>query len=188
MGKLVLHTGSKGSYYFFKDKILEDLATNNEPFFLYLLPVNRAVRYLKKQLVTGLEHKAILDPPVFTFRSFIKNLYDHFPEKKKIISPQMRLLLLQHILNTHDKHLDYFPDQGIIGNGLVLKAERMVEEFFQFGFRPEDFEKPPSTADKKFSDFSFLINEIFNLYQDKLTDESSLMAEVLKIIDSAMLL
>ena len=111
MGKLTLHTGSTGSYYYFRDKILKDLATNNEPFFLYILPVNRAVRYLKKQLVTGIESKALLDPPVFTFRSFIRDLYDHFPEKKKIISPSMRLLLLQHILRTGDNQLDYFPDQ-----------------------------------------------------------------------------
>ena len=113
MGKLTLHTGATGSYYYFRDKIFEDLATNTEPFFLYLLPVNRAVRYLKKQLVTGVQNKAILDPPVFTFRSFIRDLYDQFPEKKKIISPSMRLLLLQHILSTRDKQLEYFPDQGI---------------------------------------------------------------------------
>jgi len=183
MGKLTLHTGATGSYYYFRDKIFEDLATNTEPFFLYLLPVNRAVRYLKKQLVTGVQNKAILDPPVFTFRSFIRDLYDQFPEKKKIISPSMRLLLLQHILSTRDKQLEYFPDQGTIGNGLVLKAERMVEEFFQFGFRPGDLREPPPTAEKKFSDFNFLINEIFDLYQDKLTDESSLLGEVLTIVE-----
>ena len=187
MGKLTLHIGPRGSYYYFKDKVKEDLALNDQNSFLYLLPVNRAVRYLKKQLVSEIEKKAILDPPVFTFRSFLLDLYNHFQEKRKIISPGMRLLILQHILNKNDTPLNYFPGHGTTGNGLVLKAERMVEEFFQFGFGPDDFKEPPPSAEKKFSDFAFLINEIFNLYQDKLTDDSSLIGEVLTLTDGKII-
>jgi len=182
MGKLTLHIGSGGSYYHFKDKVKENLSTNKQDSFLYLLPVNRAVRYLKKQLVSEIGQMAVLDPLVFTFRSFIRNLYDHFPEKKKVISPSMRLLLLQHILNTSEDRLNYFPSQETLGNGLILRADRMVEEFFQFGFRPEKFKKLPLAAEKKFSDFGYLINNIFNLYQDILTDESCLVNEVISLV------
>ncbi len=183
MGKLTLYIGSRGSYYYFKDKVLEDLSANDQDSFLYLLPVNRAVRYLKKQLVTEAGQKAVLDPPIFTFRTFIRDLYNHFPEKKKVISPSMRLLLLQHILNTNESPLNYFQSQGTFGNGLILKAERMVEEFFQFGFKPEDFKEPPPTAEKKFSDFSYLINTIINMYHDRLTDESYLIGDVISMLE-----
>jgi ATP-dependent helicase/nuclease subunit B len=187
MGKLTLHTGSTGSYYYFKDDVIKNLSINVEASFLYLLPVNRAVRYLKKQLATEIEKKALLDPPVFTFRSFIRDLYDHFPEKKKVISPSMRLLLLQHILKSNDDRFNYFPSEVNFGNGLIIKAERMVEEFFQFGFRPEDFEDPPLSAENKFSDFGYLINRIFNLYQDRLIDESSLTGEVSSLLNENIL-
>jgi len=187
LGKLTLYTGSRGSYYYFKDKILDHLSVNDFDSFLYLLPVNRSVRYLKKKLVAETAHKSLLEPNVFSFRSFIRDLYNHFPEKKKIISPSMRLLLLQHILNKREHDLNYFQSPGHFGNGLVLKADKMVEEFFQFGFRPNDLSNPPSTAVAKFSDFSFLIKTLFDIYQNNIADESSLLGEAITILNKNVL-
>jgi ATP-dependent helicase/DNAse subunit B len=182
MGKLTLYTGSLGSYYYFKDKALEHLSGSDPDSFLYLLPVNRSVRYLKKKLVAETGPKSLLEPLIFSFRSFIRDLYNHYPEKKKVISPSMRLLLLQHILNKEEHDLSYFQKSDIFGNGLVLKADQMLDEFFQFGFRPGDFTKPPSTAEKKFSDFSYLITTLFDVYQNKLIDESSLLGETFSFL------
>ena len=47
----------------------------------------------------------------------------------------------------------------------------------------KDFKEPPPSAERNFSDFNFLITEIFDLYQDKITDESSLLGEVLTIAE-----
>jgi ATP-dependent helicase/DNAse subunit B len=177
MGKLTLYTSPSGSYYYFKDKALEHISNNEPDSFLYLLPVNRSVRYLKKKLVTQTEPKSLLDPLIFTFRSFIRDLYNHYPEKKKVITPSMRLLLIHHILNIQEHDLNYFQKSGSFGRGLVLKSDQMLDEFLQFGFRPGDFDQPPSTAENKFSDFSYLTTTLFEIYQNKLIDESSLMGE-----------
>ena len=182
MGKLTLHTSSHSAYYYFKDKIIEYLSADTQGSFIYLLPVNRAVRYLKKKLVAEFRYKSVLEPPLFSFRSLFKYLYNYAPVKKKIISPAMRLLILEHILNNNENRLNYFPHHMTFGNGLIIKAESMIEEFFQFGFRPEDFKNPPPFAEKKFADFGYLISGISNSYQDRLIDESSLISEVIHLL------
>ena len=182
MGKLTLHISSHGSYYYFKDKIIKYLSADTQARFIYILPVNRAVRYLKKKLAAEFRDKSVLEPPLFTFRSLFKYLYNYSPAKKKIISPAMRLLILEHILNQNKNCLNYFPHHMTFGNGLIIKAESMIEEFFQFGFRPEDFNNPPPSAEKKFADFGYLIRGISNNYQDRLIDESSLISETIHLL------
>ena len=183
MGSLTLYTSSLGSYYYFKENVLEYLAENDPQSFLYLLPVNRSVRYLKKQLVIEAGQKSILDPHIYTFRSFIRELYNRFPEKKKIISPSMRLLLIQHILNNEKHELEYFQKSGAFGNGIILKTDQMLDEFFQFGFRPGDFDEPPPTAETKYSDFNYLVSSLFEIYRNDLIDESSLMGETFAFLE-----
>jgi ATP-dependent helicase/DNAse subunit B len=63
----------------------------------------------------------------------------------------------------------------------------MLEEFFQFGFRPGDFNDPPLTAENKFNDFNFLINSLFNIYSNNIIDESSLINEALSFINKEIL-
>ena len=124
MGKLTLYIGSRGSYYYFKDKVLAHLSGNESESFLYILPVNRSVRYLKKNLIAQNDRHCLVDPNIFSFRSFIYDLYNKFSDKKKIISPSIRLLLLQHILNKTDLDLNYFQRTGNFGNGLVQKTNQ----------------------------------------------------------------
>ena len=187
MGSLQLHTGPRGSYYYFKNDILDLLSTGQKESFLAILPVNRAVRYLKKELVSIIKNQALLDPPIYTFGSLTQRLYQLFPQRKKIISKPMRLLLVNHLLRSAQPGLNYFQSQWNLGNGLVQKVEGMVEEFYQFGFRPEDFSEPPPTAEIKYQDFGYLITELFQIYADRLIDEAALLPEVVNRIDARIL-
>jgi ATP-dependent helicase/DNAse subunit B len=187
MGKLTLHTGSRGSYYYFKEKVLNHLSGTDPESFLYLLPVNRSVRYFKKKLVAETGQKSLIDPNIYSFRSFIHSLYNQFPEKKKILSPSIRLLLVQHILNNKEQDLNYFQSSGNFSNGLILKTNQMVEEFFQFGYRPNDLSAAPSSAVNKYSDFGYIIDALFEIYQNKLTDESCLLGETITVLDTNIL-
>ncbi|MCK5342516.1 MAG: hypothetical protein KAR20_03880, partial [Candidatus Heimdallarchaeota archaeon] len=187
MGILRLHIGPRGSYYYFKDKIIGHLSSGKKETFLYFLPVNRALRYFKKDLVLTTDCKAVIDPPVYTFRSFFQHLYKYFPQKKRIISQPMRLLLIDHILRENQAQLRYFNAQQMLGNGLVMKADQMVEEFCQFGYRTDDFIEPPPAAESKFTDFGFLITELYRIYGDQLIDESSLIGELTHELDADLL-
>jgi ATP-dependent helicase/DNAse subunit B len=187
MGTLKLYIGSRGSYYHFKDKALEHLSGDDAESFLYILPVNRSVRYLKKKLTAEANRRSIVNPQVHTFRTFVRDIYRHFPDQKKIIPPSIRLLFLQYILNIQEPQLQYFQSQGSFGNSLILKSDQMLEEFFQFGFGPGELKEPPLTAENKFNDFSLLINSLFDIYQSNLIDESSLINEALVLINDVIL-
>ena len=179
MGRLCLHTGPQGSYYFFRDEVLEHLRSGEEKSFLYLLPVNRAVRYFKKQLVLEAQNKALQDPNIFTFRSFFQFFYQNLPDRKKMISQPMRLVLLNQVLKEQRDRLSYFQPEWNFGRGLLVKTDLMLDEFFQFGFQADDFSTPPPSAEKKYKDFGFLIHAVTERYGGKLTDESSLISVVL---------
>ena len=98
MGKLILHTGPSDRYYFFKDKILTHIKSDQPDSFLYLLPVNRAVRNFKKQVTYNSPTGILIDPNVYTYSSMMSYIYSNLPSQRKIISNTMRLVLLNQIL------------------------------------------------------------------------------------------
>ncbi len=187
MGNLCLHTGPQGSYYFFRNQIFNHLSSGDEESFLYLLPMNRAVRYFKKEMVEFSPKHAILDLNIFTFRSFLQKIYSNLHQNNKIITPEMRLILLREILKNNHDQMEYFQSQWAIGRGMVIKADQMVDEFFQFGYRPADFNLPPKSAEIKYKDFGHLITLLFDHYSDKLIDDSSLINAVITQLDTQVI-
>jgi len=187
MGRLCLHTGPQGSYYFFRDHILDHLRRDEEKSFLCILPVNRAVRYFKKQLVLDSQNKALQDPPIFTFRSLFQFIYQNLPDRKKIISQPMRLILLNQVLKEQRDQLFYFRPEWNFGRGLLLKTDLMLNEFFQFGFQAGDFSTPPLSAEKKYKDFGFLVQAVTKRYKSALIDESSLISVVVSQLTGKIL-
>ena len=95
----------------------------------------------------------------------------------------MRTILLRHILNEHREQLHYFQPRWTFGQGFLTKIDQMLEEFFQFGFRPQDFSSPPLTAEKKYIDFGMIISALLEKYGETLTDEASLITLVLNHLD-----
>jgi ATP-dependent helicase/DNAse subunit B len=187
MGKINLHIGPRGSYYYFEEKILQQISSDTISAIIYLLPLNRAVRYLKKRLVSNILGGASFDPQVYTFQSLLQYLYRNLSTGKKVITKPVRLLLVDHILNAEKESLKFFQLQSVVSHGLAIKADKMIEEFCQFGYRPDDFSDPPLTAQTKYSDFAYLIQKLCALYNDKLIDEASLLGEVMNQIDSNLI-
>lgn len=183
MGRLKLYIGPHGSYYYFKNQIIDLLSNDEGESFIYLLPVNRAVRYLKKDLVRHSSTHNHLDPAIFTFRSLIQFLYRNVRYRKRIITQPMRLMLLENIFRTEAGNLRYFPSGSGLDKGLVLKADQMVEEFYQFGYKAGHFTEPPPSAVNKYHDFGFLLSELDNIYSDQLVDESSLAGGIISHLD-----
>jgi ATP-dependent helicase/DNAse subunit B len=179
MGNLRLHIGPKGSYYFFKNEITEHLFNNEEDKFIYIMPVNRAVRYFKKEMVLSSSKHAILDLNVFTFKSFINKLHQNYYQKKKIITSAMRLILIKEVLKSSSGQMEFFQSQWSIGKGMIVRANQMVDEFFQFGYSPGDFNQPPVSAENKYRDFGQLITLLFSRYDNRLLDESTLINQVI---------
>ena len=79
MGNVTLFTEPSGAYYFFREDILSHIDANQDDEYLYILPVNRAVRYFKKHLLSHCGRPAIIDPPVYTFTTLIRYIYSKTP-------------------------------------------------------------------------------------------------------------
>ena len=183
MSKITLFTGPAGSYYYFKDKILEHIRSGDSDAYIYILPVNRAVRHFKKQLVIHSDSRALIDPPVFTFPALMRVIYDHFRDKKKIIPAALRLLHLQHVLEKHGDRLEYLDFKTYSAPGLISRIDKMLSELSQFGYRPGNFGPPPHTAECRYRDLEKLLNWLYESYNDEYIDETMIPAEVAGQLD-----
>ena len=187
MAKINLITGSAGSYYYFKDKITAHIDAGEENSYLYILPVNRSVRYLKKQLLNESGKQALIDPPVYTFSSIIRHIYDQSGDTRKIVPAAIRLSFLRHIVEKNRDRLNYLKFSGTAGPGLILKIERMLGELSQFGYSPGHFEPPPDSALLKYADLELLMNELYGIYGSEMIDEKLLLTEITSTLDLGLL-
>ncbi len=177
MPGLTLHTGPQGKYYYFLDKIIE-LLQQRADSFIYLLPVNRAVRYLTKKLVTKTTDHILIDPHLFTFNSLTRYIYQFVSRPRKIIPRTMRLILINQILREQGLDLTYFKNQFPTNSGLINHIDQMLDEFCEFGYQPKDFAQPPSTCREKYKDFGRILSSLHNKYNDQLLDERGVIVRV----------
>ncbi len=183
MGKLTLHTGPAGPYYFFQDKI-RDHILNDQTAYLYLLPVNRAVRYLKKSLARDIAPKTLADPKIFTFDGLFRYLYQRMPDRRIVAGKATRLILLDHLMQEHQGDLEYFRS----GRGrFITKIDRMLAELLEFGIRDQAKIQPPDSCAYKFKDFQRIIALLFERYGGTMIDEYALPDVVKQNLDKAIL-
>ena len=85
MAKLTLYIGAVGPYYYFKKNIIKYFEMDDPHGFIYILPVNRAVRYFKKQLLLSIPDRVLIDTQVYTYGSLIQHIFGRLPYTKKIM-------------------------------------------------------------------------------------------------------
>ena len=182
MGQFILYIGPSGPYYYFENKILKEFHDSAHKY-IYILPINRAVRYLKKHCISNSPSGAMMDPPVFTFHTLIRHFYKFTNRKKKIVSDTTRLILLKEALKIYQDEFIFFSDQRLTDKGLIRKIDQMLIEFCQFGYHPSDFDSPPHASEDVYFDFGRILSQLYQIYADELLDETSLVLEVIKDLD-----
>jgi ATP-dependent helicase/DNAse subunit B len=182
MPELILHTGPQGRYYYFIDQI-NKLLPEQSNSFLYLLPVNRAVRYLIKKLVSNTTGSILIEPYIFTFNSLTRHIYQYLPRPRKVIPREMRLVLINRILEEQGMALSYFKYPVPALNGFINRIDQMLDEFCEFGYRPGDFSQPPPTCHDKYKDFGQILSFLHGKYKDQLLDERGVITEVVQALD-----
>ena len=179
---LILHTGAQRHYYYFLDKIIDHIQQQPDSF-IYLLPVNRAVRHLKKKLVRQAPNQVLIEPAIFTFNSLIQHGYPFLPSSRKVIPRAMRMILIDQILKEQGPELGYFRDPLPANTGFINRIDQMLDEFCEFGYQPKDFTQPPSTCEEKYKDFGRILAILHHKYGDQLLDEGGLISEVIQGLD-----
>ncbi|RMF56051.1 MAG: hypothetical protein D6748_14320 [Calditrichaeota bacterium] len=180
--------GPAGDYYFFKQEIYQHLKNRSglEYDFIYFLPVKRAVRYFKEQLVDEFSQQATPEPPIYTFYDFILELYQHLPGAKKIVSSTMRLFLVEELLKKNAHRLKFFTSTSANRKGLVRKVDSLLTEFREYGYHPDELKQAlEGEDDRRISDFAFLLEAYESLLGDQIIDEAGAIQSVVTRINDA---
>jgi len=140
MSGIILHTGAYNGYYPFAEAIRAQLTTENKNW-IALLPVNRAVRYFKRQLTDWAAPRALLEPPVFTFEEFALDFYRRQPHVPRLLPQDTLYFLIEEILKEESAQFQFFPKNAVENKRLVARIARVVEELRRFGYSGATFEK-----------------------------------------------
>ncbi len=138
MKQLTVFYGAASSYYHFLPE-MQKAVQSGEADFLAIVPVNRAVRKLKRTLVEHSLRQALPDPPVFTFDGLLLELYRSLPQARQILSREMLLVLVKEVMDTGDEAFAYFGAEQEPNEGLVHKVAEMLSELRSFGYDSQAF-------------------------------------------------
>lgn len=174
MNKLIIHTGHYCGYYYFTNQIIKEIKQGRDEY-IALLPVNRAVRIFKKQLVDAAVGSAVFDPPVFTFDRLLLDIYAKLPKARSLIGHDIFYMLTEKALNEGAQNLKYLGSRGRVTQSLVKKTAEVLQELRRFGYNGEAFSKTHHD-DKirnplKYHDFEFLLHQIDVMLGEELIDE-----------------
>lgn len=181
-----LLTGPSGDYYYFQEEITERIG-KQAPFqydFICFLPVKRAVRYFKEKLVDTARGQVLAHPPIFTFYEFMIDCYRKIPGAKKIISPAMRLFLVEAALKENIGQFRFFSDSSARRRGLVRKVDTLLTELREYGYSPELLQQQMEAEDDRIHDFALCIDAFETLLGDRLIDEAGAIQAVIDYLDT----
>lgn len=161
MQNLTIYNGPFQQYYHFKNEILEHVRTGSDNY-LALLPVNRAVRLLKKKLVDSAPNTVLVDPPVFTFDQILLELYLQLPSPKKVLTADLLSLIIDELIKSQANQLNYLCRDGVVKKGLSQRIADNLLELRRFGFEAtgfaEDCANTEGISEEKYKDFQFLLS------------------------------
>ncbi|MBN2423745.1 MAG: exodeoxyribonuclease V subunit gamma [Calditrichaceae bacterium] len=168
MEKLFIYSGPAGKYYYFQDKIVE-MVRNGENGYLYILPVNRAVRYFKKKLIDAAPNQVLIDPPVFTFDGFLLKCFSELNPGRQVIGSDLTQLIIEEILDKHKTHYEYFKYKDKSVTGAVKKISDVLSELRRYGYDSQKWGKIDHNTlripEEKYKDF----HSLFEQFEERLS-------------------
>lgn len=189
MTELKLITCTSNDYYFFKEKVLQHYNERTPDSFIYLLPVNRAVRYFKQQLFSEVSSKGIIDPQIFTFNTLIQKIFRELYPNTKIINSTIRISILNEVLASLKNELKLTNKSADLSRSIIRKIDTVINELKEFGYESNLRNKNELQSILKLSDFDFIINKLNEFYNDSqftLIDESALLGKTVAELDSEL--
>ncbi len=173
MSNFKLFCEPKPDYYFFKNEIIANVK-NDEQNWLNLLPVNRAVRIFKRQLITESGNKILAAPAVFTFDNLLQKLYTHLPDNKTVISNELLFFLIEEILKKSAQHFSFLPKSDNPAQRLIKKIGKLVSELRRFGYTAQELSAKEATdlgiEINKLDDFTLILQFLEEILGDRYID------------------
>ena len=135
---ITIHTRQDKDYYFFRPRITSYIKQGDYGF-IALLPVKRAVRYFRQQLIDVSAGQILADPGVFSFDELLSRIYSSLPGARRILNNDHLLLLLRALLKDHGERFPYLLKNASLTLGLVKKIADLLSELRRFGYNRKSF-------------------------------------------------
>ncbi len=176
MAKITVECGPAGPYYHFEQNIINRQREDRSDW-IYILPVNRAVRLFNRKLIDAHPHGAILEPAVFTFDSLLKNLYGYLPNALRIVPAQSMPFLIEETLRLQSAKFRFFPHEAAMQGGLVRKISALISELHRFGYNAAAFSSGSIAEQKippdKHADLLCIMQQLESLFEGNYIDAGS---------------
>jgi ATP-dependent helicase/DNAse subunit B len=167
---LKLYNASAKDYYFFEDELSKRIRDKRSDF-IALLPVNRAVRLLKRRLTDCAPLNTIIDANIFTFNEILLKIYSILSDSKRVIQSETQRLFISQILRNYKTSFHYFPVNPSIPESSVVKIADIVAELRRFGYSKDKFKDVKLESSVKQADFYLLLTHFEELLYPNLIDE-----------------
>lgn len=171
---LIVECGPAGPYYHF-EKTIRGMRHTESPDWLYILPVNRAVRLFKRRLLDNLPAKALADPPVFTFDNLLRTIYGYLPGARRIVPAASMPFLIEETLRLQSPDFHFFPTETAAQPGLVRKIGALIDELHRFGYDSVHFAENArdNIPEKKYNDLLSVMHQLEKLFGENYIDGAS---------------
>jgi len=171
---LIIECGPAGPYYHFEENIRKQRHTET-PDWLYILPVNRAVRLFKRRLLDTLPCAALPDPPVFTFDNLLRSIYGFLPQARRIVPAASMPFLIEETLRLQSPDFQFFPTETAAQPGLVRKISALIDELHRFGYDSAHFAENGrrNIPEEKYNDLFAIMRQLETLFGDNYIDGAS---------------
>ncbi|MFO7526337.1 MAG: PD-(D/E)XK nuclease family protein [Ignavibacteriaceae bacterium] len=147
--------------------IYEKINSNNIHELLLIVPTNRKIRYLKRELISSAPLQALSDLNLETLSTLTTKLFNEFRNfKAKILSDAAAVVLLNKSFS--EVKLQYFNSyKKEIPRGTLELLKNVISEYKRHGIGPDEIRKESSllTGSEKYKAID--ISNIYSVYQDK---------------------
>ncbi|MBD3224950.1 MAG: hypothetical protein GF313_09480, partial [Caldithrix sp.] len=189
MSQLNIHCSGSVSFYYFREDIIKRAqgATHN---YLAIFPVNRAVRIFQKELIDAVPGNVLINPPLFTFNQLLVNVYERMPDRGRIVTDDMALLLVKQFVAEAPDSFRYLIQNRHVSQGLLRKVHSIIQELRRFGFTAQTFSQlnpdEKESFPHKFSDLTDLLNDYEISLGPTLIDEPFALYQAARDIDERL--
>ncbi len=189
MAGITVYSGATGPFYFFEQTIARRVEAGNADY-IYILPVNRAVRRLKKRLIGNAKDHILIDPPIYTFNQLFMDIYQRLSQRRRVLTDDMMLVLTDTILRQMAEKSQFLIQTESLPSGIISKTNTILNELRRFGFTAETFRRLDHEEKKrqpaKYRDMFLLLSHLEQSLGNTCLDEPFALHEAAQNISEPL--
>lgn len=133
---------------------------------LFIVPTNRKIRYLKRELISASPNKASANINLETLGTYSTRLLTGYDGNENIISEESAIIILKQ--SFQETKLKYFSNyKGVIPFGTLERVKNVISEYKRHGITPEKLSEESENLTGMEKIKAKDISKIYFIYQEK---------------------